>query len=373
MHKFGGAALGDGDGVRRVGAILREHGGAAPVVVVSAHEGVTRMLDAVAHAAADGRLDAAPVRLRHRSILHQLALPAELLDRLLAELATVLAQVRAEGRLDERRRDYVLSLGERMSARTVAAHLRGVGLAATPVDAFDLGLSCERRGAGRMPSDRSLDSVRQALCGIPGIPIVTGFLALDEEGHVATLGRNGSDLTAVWIGAAVGAAEVHLWKTVPAICSTDPRLVPEARTIDRLSYAAAAELARQGAEVLHESAMEPARRAGLAVRVRSCAVPADAGTRIDGAAGPDPWILVPRMPRAGEAGPARLALVGGADPELLAARLLEVARTEGLSLARQSAPDSSPVFELPAQDLVRGLRALHAGLFAAAASVLGRP
>lgn len=368
MHKFGGAALGDGDGVRRVGAILREHGGTAPVVVVSAHEGVTRMLDGVAHAAAQGVLDAAPVRLRHRSILRQLALPPELLDRLLAELATVLAQVRAEGRLDERRRDYVLSLGERMSARTVAAHLRGAGLPATPVDAFDLGLSCERRGAGRMPSDRSLDGVGAALRGIPGIPIVTGFLALDEEGHVATLGRNGSDLTAVWIGAAVGAAEVHLWKTVPAICSTDPKLVPEARTIGRLSYAAATELARQGAEVLHESAMEPARRAGLAVRVRSCAAPADPGTRIDAAAEPDPWILVPRLPRNGEAGPARLALVGGADAEGLAARLLEVARAEGLSLERRSESEACPLFELPARDLVRGLRVLHASLIVSESS-----
>ncbi len=338
MLKFGGAALRDGAAVRRACEVVRAHGGPDPLVVVSAHEGITRLLLRAAEEAAGGRVDSTAVRLRHRSILAQLALPPELLDRLLAELQTVLVHVAAERRSDRRRRDFVLSFGERMSARVVAAHLRSRGVHATPVDAFDLGLASETRGGLTLPSDGARERVRAAVGAVPGIPVVTGFLALDDEGHVTTLGRNGSDLTAVWLGAALGAREVHLWKEVDAICSADPRIVPAARPLPRLSYQAAAELALHGADVLHPAAMEPARRADLVVRVRSIADPEAPGTTIGPGSGDDPLALAHRR---------RVALVrrpgGGAPP----AALPDACRAAGLEPFPCAGPGGEDLLLLP--------------------------
>lgn len=286
--KFGGAALKDGEAVRRAAEVVREHGGPAPLVVVSAHAGVTEQLSRAAEEAAEGKLATEELRVRHRTLLRQLGLPAELLDRHLTQLFTVLRGVCEERRLDRRRRDFVLSFGERMSARVVAAALRDQGAPATPVDAFDLGLMSETRAGFTLPQESTRERVREAVMDVPGIPVVTGFIALDAEGHVTTLGPNGSDLTAVWLAGAVGAEEVHLWKTVSGVCTADPDLVPRARRIDQLSYLAAAELALHGARVLHPAAMEPARRHELTIQVRSALEPRAGGTKIgpfDGAPG----------------------------------------------------------------------------------------
>src|SRR5689334_6059280 len=99
VRKFGGAALADGAGVRKVGAILTSRGGARPVAVVSAAAGVTELLLQVANAAAEGKNELERVRIRHRSLLSQCGLEQELLNRLLVELGAVLEGIRGRGAL----------------------------------------------------------------------------------------------------------------------------------------------------------------------------------------------------------------------------------------------------------------------------------
>ena len=135
VHKFGGASLADGACIRRVGALIAERASERPVVVVSAIEGVTTLLDRLARAAALGEADQSPLRVRHRSVLSQLGLDAEMLNRHFAELSTLLDAVRRSGALNGEGRDHVLSFGERASARIVAAHLSSLGLRALPIDA----------------------------------------------------------------------------------------------------------------------------------------------------------------------------------------------------------------------------------------------
>jgi aspartokinase len=102
--KFGGAALADGAGVERAASVLGERGGERPVVVVSALQGVTRALDRLGRDAAEGRaVDLAEIRVRHRTLARQLALDPELLDRYLAELATLLRGVQHRRRPQRRR------------------------------------------------------------------------------------------------------------------------------------------------------------------------------------------------------------------------------------------------------------------------------
>lgn len=278
--KFGGAALRDGPAVRHATEIVRRHGGERPLVVVSAHEGVTKLLEHAVDEALQGRLDWDRLRVRHRTILRQLELPGDLLDRHLFELRAMLESLRGDGRADHRARDFVLSFGERMSARVFAAVLRRAGSPATPLDAYDLGL-VSSAGLLREP-DRLPAAVGESLRCVPGIPVVTGFLALDVAGHLTTLGRNGSDLSAVWFAEVVAAEEVQLWKTVPGVLTADPELVSRARLVPELGWLEAAEMATHGAEIVHPGALEVACRARLCLRVLDVGRPDEPGTRIEG-------------------------------------------------------------------------------------------
>ncbi|MEO6711569.1 MAG: aspartate kinase [Planctomycetota bacterium] len=280
VMKFGGAALADGPGIRRVCSILGSRGGERPVAVVSAAGGVTELLVSVANAAAEGRNELERVRIRHRSLLSQCGLEQELLNRLLVELGAVLEGIRSRKAISAAERDFVLSFGERMSARIVAAALRASGRNATPVDAFDLGLISDSNHGCARPLAGNSEAIRRALAEVPGIPVVTGFVAKDQAGNLTTLGRNGSDLSASLLGEACGAREVQFWKVVGGVMSADPALVPDARSIDELSYGDAAEYAFRGANVLHPGALEPLERANIPARVLCLSDPDSAGTLI---------------------------------------------------------------------------------------------
>jgi len=281
--KFGGASLRDGAAIERSMRLVQRGARAGrQLLVVSAQEGVTAELARAAEDAVRGDLDSwNRLRVRHRSVLAQLGLESDLLDRHLFELRAILEELKASGRLDRRVRDFVLSFGERMSARVAAAVLRRLGEEASPLDAYDLGLTtASRQGEGallRAPAP----GLRATLEAVPGIPVVTGFLALDPAGHLTTLGPNGSDLTAVWFGEAVAAEEVVLWKTVEGFLTADPDVVPDARRIPVLGREEAVELAVHGAEVLHAGALEPAARGGIVVRVAHVDSPDAPGSRIE--------------------------------------------------------------------------------------------
>lgn len=292
VMKFGGASLRDGPAIERSLAVVERAARAGRVLlVVSAQEGVTARLARAAESAVAGDLEPwDALRVRHRSTLAQLGLASDLLDRHLFELRAILEELKAQARLDRRMKDYVLSFGERMSARVVAAVLRRKGQSAAPLDAYDLGLTtASREGEGALLAPPTA-ALRAQLAAVPGIPVVTGFLANDPAGHLTTLGPNGSDLTAVWFGEAVGAEEVVLWKTVEGFMTADPDVVPEARRIPVLGRDEAVEFAVHGAEVLHAGALEPAQRGDIVVRVADVNAPDAPGSRIE-ARSPQPGPL----------------------------------------------------------------------------------
>lgn len=269
VQKFGGAALRDGAAVERAVRLVLERGGPRPIVVVSALEGVTTALEALAHEAAAGQAHATltPIRIRHRSVLAELGLDPELCDRHFRDLRAVLAAIGSRRALDPAELDFVLSFGERLSARIVARALtRGPrGLDAAPVDAYDLGLVTDSNHGFARPLEGHADRLGRALEGVHGVPVVTGFLGRDEHGNLTTLGRNGSDYTAALIAEAVGAQELQLWKTVAGVMTADPLLIPEARALSALGWGEAEALALAGAEVLHPESLGPVRRARIPV------------------------------------------------------------------------------------------------------------
>jgi len=276
VMKFGGAALRDGAAVRRVCALIAAAD--RPAVVVSAHHGVTALLERAAREAAEGRLETDAIRVRHRGLLSQLELDPELLNRHFTELFGVLGEVRAKGRLEAGELDFVLSFGERMSARIVAGCLRKLGVAAAPLDAYDLGLVSDSDHGRAKPLPGTGAGLRKSLAEVHGVPVVTGFLARDAQGRLTTLGPNGSDLSAALVAEAVGALELVFYKRVPGIMTADPARVPGARVIAEIGFDEAAELAAHGAEVLHSGSIEPAVRAGFRVRLVDVDAPDNPGT-----------------------------------------------------------------------------------------------
>ena len=374
VMKFGGAALADGPGVRRVVEIVRRYGGTRPIVVVSAHLGVTDLLDTVARSAAEGHLEGDRVRIRHRSLLRQLDLDPEMLDRWLVELFGLLSAIQSRGRLQPGERDLVLSYGERMSARVVAQALRAAGTPATPVDAWDLGLTTDSSHGEARPLPESQTAIRAAIAEVPGVPVVTGFLAKDKHGNLTTMGRNGSDLTAALVAEAVAAEDLQLWKAVGGMMTADPRIVPAARTIERLSYEEAAEYAFHGAEVLFAAALVPAQRAGLSVRILDVHDPEARGTLIASSSREEGPVGIASRRAAsrlhveiglGEARAPRIAEIGA----VLARHRVEPVLVSGNSERISFAVPPSAGLEAAQEQL--GRRATVEGGFAVAA-VIGR-
>jgi aspartate kinase len=362
VMKFGGAALRDGAGVRRAVRIVEEHGGEGPVVVVSAIEGVTDLLVQAARAAARGEVSVEAVRVRHRGVLQQLDADPERLDTYVRELGLLLDSICARRDLRAVELDHVLSFGERASARIVAACFEAGGIAATPVDSYDLGLTTDsdHRGGRALPSFHA--EVRRSLENIPGVPVVTGFLAKDRAGNLTTLGRNGSDLSAALLAEALGAGAVEFWKGVPGVLTADPSVVPDARPIERLGFADAEELGQLGAWVLHPDAIAPAVRAGIEVRVRFVEDPSHAGTVLtedEDTQGPVAAVVTIQQGRSA------VALVGArcAEAEGEARRALEEAGIP-TEWSGHSVSGRALFLGVDARDSVGALRCVHGALLA---------
>ena len=112
------------------------------------------------------------------------------------------------------------------------------------------------------------------------VPVLGGFIAASGGGMTTTLGRGGSDYTASIVGAALSAREIQIWTDVPGVLTADPRVVPRAVTIPRLSYDEAAELAYFGAKVLHPKTIQPAVEGAVSVRICNSRAPAGESTLV---------------------------------------------------------------------------------------------
>jgi aspartate kinase len=287
--KFGGSSLADAERLRQVAQLVRrqiELSRQYPVVVLSAMGSTTNELIAAGDAALrDGVVDSTSIRNRAYGVCDALGLDREaLVDPLLMQLDQLLMGVKFIRELSPRTRDYLVSFGERLSVRIFAAHLLyNEGLPARAFDAFDVGFRTDSNFQNAEILEETYDHIRgffQRVIGSQTLAVITGFIAKDHEGHVTTLGRGGSDLTATTLGAALAATEVQVWKDVDGIMTTDPRLVPNAIPVADMSFEEAAELAYFGAKVLHPVAMQPAMRFNIPVRVKNSYNPEAPGTVI---------------------------------------------------------------------------------------------
>lgn len=284
VMKFGGTSLGDGEAINRAVDIviqtLKDKG--QVVVVVSAMSGVTDTLLSAATSAAQG--DAETFRRARWALSdrHRLAMTEtinyeearlqlmEEVEALLSDFENLCRSIHILGELTARGSDAVVSLGEKLMARILAAALRDRGERATAVEATEAIVTNGRHGAATPLMDETKEAAQARLLPLLAegvIPVVTGFIAATQDGVTTTLERGGGDYTAAILGACLDSDEVWIWTDVDGVMTADPRVVPEARTLSEISYAEAAELSYFGAKVLHPKTILPAVERGIPLRI----------------------------------------------------------------------------------------------------------
>jgi aspartate kinase len=304
--KFGGTSVGSAEAISRVADIVRQTKGNAlhgtsgvtkrqVVTVVSAMSGVTNELIRAAQAALTGRNDVVDqivqeLRQRHLDTVASLisdeserhALEGQI-ETLLNHLHSLCRAISVLGELTPRGLDVVSGLGERLSVRIVAATLRANALPAEALEATELILTDGNFGAAGPLMDETRERTRARLLPLLNndvVPVITGFIGATMDGTLTTLGRGGSDYSATILGASLDSDEIWIWSDVDGVMTADPRVVPEAQTIEALSFTEAAEFSYFGAKVIHPKTILPAVEREIPLRILNSFNPQHPGTRI---------------------------------------------------------------------------------------------
>jgi len=180
---------------------------------------------------------------------------------------------------DKRELDLLLATGEQVSIALLALTLRERGINARSFTGQQIGIITDNNHSCARILDICPDKINEAFAEYDVI-IVAGFQGISFEGQITTLGRGGSDTTAVALAAACGAAHCDIYTDVDGIFTCDPNRFTEAQLIPEISYSEVLELARSGAQIIHPRAVETAQDHGVQVRVRNTFNPENAGTLI---------------------------------------------------------------------------------------------
>jgi aspartate kinase len=276
VFKFGGASVRDADGIRNLAHIVRQFPDDDLIIVVSAMAKTTNALEAVVGDYCEGR-DFVPKRdaLRkwHDDVLAQVATDRRAqaqvasrcddLDRLLERPPS--------GDVD---RDYdrIVSQGEIWSTAIVSAHLAETGVPHAWVDARTRIRTDDTWRNARIDWEASASAAANLLDRAPATPrrIVTqGFIGGTAAGESTTIGREGSDFSAAIFAYLLDAESVVIWKDVPGMFNADPKIFPDARLLEHISYKEAIELSYFGASVIHPRTLQPLQRKNIPLYVRS--------------------------------------------------------------------------------------------------------
>ena len=295
VMKFGGTSVGDASAIRKAVAIIKESHdkGNEVAVVVSAMTKVTdQIIDAAEHiiaGAETGFLDTFITQLKTRHIDTLKEVAPDYVDEVTAHLEIRLERLRdmlaAVGNLREltaRSRDYIISIGEKLSAPIVSAALRQIGISSFQISGCDAGILTDGLHGNATALPESYPRIAERIGSRLGteIPVIQGFAGCSLDGSVATLGRSGSDYSGAIIGAGIDADEVIIWTDVDGVMTTDPRMIPEARVIDTISFMEMMEMSYFGAKVIHSRALLPAMEKDIPVYVRNTFNPTHPGTLI---------------------------------------------------------------------------------------------
>ena len=293
VMKFGGTSVADAAAFENVARIVAAAHEASPVVVVSAMTGVTDSLLAATTTAIESNATGAIASLentfqRHHAAARELLSDGEAekfvdeVNNSATRIANLLQVIQTESN-HKAIQDAVASFGETLSSALLAAVLNERGVPARQVDARRCIITNEEYTCAAPLIAETFAGCQKELRPLLEenvVPVLGGFIASSLNGSTTTLGRGGSDYTAALVGAGLSASEIQIWTDVTGVLTADPRVVPEAQTIERLSYSEAAELAYFGAKVLHPKTIQPAIESCIPVRICNSRAPEEHGTLV---------------------------------------------------------------------------------------------
>ncbi|TCV92506.1 lysine-sensitive aspartokinase 3 [Biostraticola tofi] len=284
VAKFGGTSVANFDAMIRSADIVLSNP-AVRLVVLSASAGVTNLLIALAEGKDPDRrayhLD--EIRRIQYAIVDRLdngQVIREEIDRMLDNIAMLseAAGLATSNALT----DELVSHGELMSTLLFVEVMRQRQAPAQWFDIRKIMRTDDRFGRAEPDGAALKELARTSLLPrlAESLIITQGFIGSEPKGRTTTLGRGGSDYTAALLGEALQASRIDIWTDVPGIYTTDPRVVPEARRIDEISFEEAAEMATFGAKILHPATLLPAVRSDIPVFVGSSKDPHAGGTLV---------------------------------------------------------------------------------------------
>lgn len=239
VQKFGGSSVADADRIRNVArAVIKEKEAGNQVVVVVSAMGKT----------------------------------TDHLMKLASEVSS---------NPNKRELDMLLTTGEQVSIAMLAMALQEAGHKAISMNALQIGIITENVHTKARIIDVKTDKLKEKL-DAGNIVVAAGFQGVTPDGEITTLGRGGSDTSAVAIAAALNADYCDIYTDVDGVYTADPRIVSSASRLDKVLYSEMLELARVGAKVLHPRSVETAKQFNVKLRVRSSFNHSDTGTMVVG-------------------------------------------------------------------------------------------
>ncbi len=288
VFKFGGASVKDAAGVANLAHIVKKYTGQQLLVVVSAMGKTTNALEKLTKAYMDQVDDLntiyAEVKEYHNHILNGLFEPSHPIYN---EIANTFVEIDWMIE-DEPHNDYdfvydqIVSIGELVSTRIVAAYLNLSGIKSQWLDVRGYIHTDNNYCEGNVDWDKTRSSIRKDIPAMleKGVVVTQGFLGGTSENFTTTLGREGSDYTASILASCLNAESVTTWKDVPGILNADPKFFADTVKFDELSYTEAIEMTYYGASVIHPKTIKPLQNAKIPLLVKSFTDPDAAGTVI---------------------------------------------------------------------------------------------
>ena len=226
---------------------------------------------------------------KHHDIIREL-LPLEkheesreVCDSLFDSLRGIAQGVCLLGELSPASLDAIQSFGELWSTKILATKLASIGIATKWVDSRSIIRTLPKNGKNVVDMQKTYFRVNEMVEKNPitQLFVVPGFIASDKEGRTTTLGRGGSDYTASLFAVGCKARILEIWTDVPGMMTSNPKVVPTARTISNISYKAALELSHFGAKVIYPPTIQPVVAEGIPIYIKDTFQPHEFGTLIE--------------------------------------------------------------------------------------------
>ena len=290
--KFGGSSVANAANINKVIAIIKEKVKEdTTIIVVSAFGGITDILLQCSQLAAEGneayKEKLHEAELRHLTTVKELITITQqsavlsLVKTLCNEIEDICTGIFLLKELSERTKDRIVSYGEILSSKIIAAKLNTDSIPCEWVNSAELIITNANYGAATVEFALTNKNIADyfTLSGA-SLFMMPGFISSDATGSSTTLGRGGSDYTAAIVAAAANAKVLEIWTDVSGMMTADPRLVTNVRIIPQISYQEAMELSHFGAKVIYPPTIQPVSSKGIPTWIKNTFAPKDKGTVI---------------------------------------------------------------------------------------------